>query len=99
MPKIAKLDLNANKITDFRVEIKGSSCNSLQHLDLGGNLLDFSDPEFTSFMDKLKKFKNLKSLILLNNPFAKGENKQQRFDQILKFLKGLEWFNYEKPDE
>ena len=47
-------------------------------------------------MEKLKKLKNLKSLILVNNPMS---DKEERFDHILKYLTQIEWFNYERADE
>jgi hypothetical protein len=38
----------------------------------------------------------LKSLVLSNNPFSKEENK---FDQIVKSLSNIEWFNNERAEE
>ena len=95
MPKIQKLNLNGNKITEFRVEFKPPSSLSLQFLDLGTNLIDFNNYEFFDFLEKLKKLKNLKALVVTNNPFA-DENK---FDQIVNAMPTLEMFNFEKAEE
>ena len=63
--------MNANKISDFRVEFKPPSCLSLQYLDIGSNLIDFGqNHEFYDFLEKLKKLKNLKMFTIMNNPFA-----------------------------
>ncbi len=69
---------------------------SLYYLDIGSNLIDFTtNQEFYDFLDKMKKLKNLKALIISNNPFAD----EKRFDQIVSQLPSLEIFNFEKADE
>ncbi len=90
------MNLNSNKIAEFRVEFKPPSSLSLQHLDVGNNLISFPNNfEFYEFLDKLKKLKNLKNLIILNNPFQD----EKKFDQIIAQVPSLEFFNYERADE
>lgn len=96
LPKISRLNLNTNKIFDFRVDFKPPSSVSLFYLDIGSNLIDFStNQEFYDFLDKMKKLKNLKALIISNNPFAD----EKRFDQIVSQIPSLEIFNFEKAEE
>ena len=80
LPRIQRINLNSNKISDFRVDFKPPSSLALQYLDIGNNLIDFSSNyEFYDFLEKIKKLKNLKALIISSNPFAD----EKRFDQIV----------------
>lgn len=77
LPKLKKLNLNTNKIEEIRVEFKPPASTSLLDLDLGtNNILLPSPKDIDDLLERLKKFKNLKSLNVLGNAsFDKDEGK------------------------
>ena len=56
-----------------------------------------------NFLEKMKRLKNLKYLILEQNPFVKDSKNavtgESRNDRILKNLTQIEWFNNQRADD
>lgn len=61
------MNLNTNKIVDIKVDFKTLSNNSLNMLDIGNNLLDFGNNNDMEILEKIKKLKNIKELIVEGN--------------------------------
>lgn len=98
MQRLNHLNLNSNKITDFKsANIKFTL--HIEHLDLGRNRMAFdSKYDFVEFLHKLQKLAKLKSLDVDENPFFETENLKMFAglnikDEMVKTLTSLQTFN------
>ena len=98
------LNLNSNDIENFKPDFKGLSCLTLKSLDIGQNQISFPTGQdfFDDFLGRIKKLKNLKVLVVSDNPFVKGHmggggghSDDRTLDQIVAQLPALELINGE----
>ena len=100
--RIRILNLNANRIEAFKVEFRPPSCLSLQQLDIGQNRIEFASNNdfYLEFLEKMKKLKNLKVLVIDGNPFMSSGagSDQKKLELIVASVPTLEWINGEKAE-
>ena len=69
MPKLQVLILNANNISELKLQCSGPNYLNIMKINLRNNKINFTNMEVINFVKKLKEFKVLKVLSLDFNPF------------------------------
>jgi hypothetical protein len=91
MPQLKVLILNANNITELKLQCKDQNYLNIMKMVFRNNKIRFNNMEVINFVKKLKEFKALKVLSLDSNPF---EQNQQIVNKIIRGLpKNLEIYN------
>ena len=67
------LILNANNITEMKLQCKKENYLNIMKMVFRNNKIKFTNMEVINFVKKLKEFKALRVLNLENNPFEKDQ--------------------------
>ena len=94
MPQLKVLILNANNITELKLQCRRENYVNIMKMVFRNNKINFTNMEVINFVKRLKEFKVLKVLNLENNPF---ENDPQVNVKIIRGLpQNLDMYNNQK---